>query len=70
MNKETREKTREAFKGAQGDFNAAREKIAALTKESHEKQLAVLTDEQKKKWNELLGEPFEVKFQPRRKSDT
>jgi hypothetical protein len=35
-----------------------REKTAALAKSTEEKLLKVLTEEQKRKWNELLGEPF------------
>jgi hypothetical protein len=35
-----------------------REKTAALTKATEEKLLKVLTEEQKTKWKELLGEPF------------
>jgi ATP-dependent exoDNAse (exonuclease V) beta subunit len=37
-----------------------RDKIAKLRKETGEKVLAVLTDEQKNTWKEMTGEPFEV----------
>jgi hypothetical protein len=36
----------------------AREKMAALAKATEEKLLKVLTEEQRTKWKELLGEPF------------
>ena len=39
-------------------------KIADLRKQATEKAVAVLTDEQKKSWKDLIGEPFEVKFEP------
>jgi Spy/CpxP family protein refolding chaperone len=42
-----------------------RKKLAELTKETKEKVVGVLTDEQKKSWKEMTGEPFEVKFEPR-----
>jgi len=54
---------REAFQGAQGNFQELREKGAALRKESMNKAMAVLTDEQKKTWKSLTGEPFELRFQ-------
>jgi hypothetical protein len=37
-----------------------REKVTALRKETAEKVQAVLTDDQKKAWKNLTGEPFEV----------
>jgi hypothetical protein len=36
-------------------------KIQALTKEASEKVAGLLTEDQKKSWKELTGEPFEVK---------
>lgn len=62
---DAREKARDVFKDAGGDFKAAMEKISTINKESREKQVGVLTDDQKKQWKELTGEPFEVKFEPR-----
>jgi Spy/CpxP family protein refolding chaperone len=44
-------------------------KVQAINKEGMEKASATLTDDQKKAWKELLGAPFEVKFEggpPRR----
>jgi hypothetical protein len=46
-----------------------REKMTALTKEATDKAVAVLTDEQKSKWKELVGEPFTVQqggFRPKK----
>jgi Spy/CpxP family protein refolding chaperone len=63
-----REQSREVFKNAQGNFEEARDKLTKLRKETQEKELGVLTDTQKKKWKELTGEPFEVKFEPRAKN--
>jgi hypothetical protein len=41
-----------------------REKTAALTKATEEKLLKVLTEEQRTKWKELLGEPFKGELKP------
>jgi hypothetical protein len=49
-----------------------REKIANLRKESMEKATEVLSADQKTKWKELTGEPFEVKLEfprPKKKDD-
>ena len=40
-------------------------KMAELRKETLEKAAAKLNDEQQKTWKELIGAPFEVKFEPR-----
>jgi hypothetical protein len=45
---------RELRQGGQSN----QEKIAALRKETNDKVQAVLTDEQKKTWKDLTGEPF------------
>jgi len=62
---------RELFQGAgnqaQGGANRggaeAQQKMTALRKATVEKVSAVLTDEQKQTWKELIGQPFEVQFQ-------
>jgi hypothetical protein len=41
-------------------------RVAALRKETMETATAVLTDDQKKAWKDLTGEPFEVKREPPR----
>ena len=46
-----------------GDFKETQKKITALNKEGVDKAAAVLTDEQKTKWKDLVGEPFEVRFE-------
>jgi hypothetical protein len=43
-----------------GNAEANREKIAALRKQTQERVQGVLTDDQKKSWKELTGDPFEV----------
>ncbi len=58
--------SREIFQNAGGDFQAAREKLRTLRKEKMEAAMKVLTDEQKKAYKESLGEPFEIRFGPRR----
>ncbi len=54
---------REIFQNAQGNFREAGEKAGALRKETMEKVMALLTDEQKKAWKDMTGEPFEVRFE-------
>jgi hypothetical protein len=56
----------EIFKNAGDNREEAMKKITALGKEKMESVAKLLTDEQKKAWKELVGEPFEVKFEPRR----
>ncbi|HXG10669.1 MAG TPA: Spy/CpxP family protein refolding chaperone [Gemmataceae bacterium] len=41
----------------------ARKRVETLKREAMEKANAVLTDEQRKLWKDLLGEPFEMKFE-------
>jgi hypothetical protein len=53
-----RDKIREMFTG--GDREGMREKIESLRKEIDEQVLAKLTDEQRKQFEELKGEPFEM----------
>jgi Spy/CpxP family protein refolding chaperone len=58
----------ELFQGsnARGSFD----KLTALNKETTEKVQAVLTDDQKKTWKDLTGEPFEVTRGQRRRPGT
>jgi hypothetical protein len=55
-----REKIREIFSGGGGNREGMREKIEALRKDVDQEVLAKLTDEQRKKFEELKGEPFEM----------
>ena len=48
------------------DFQKINEIRQAVDKESKEKINATLTSDQKKAWKEMVGEPFEVKFEFRR----
>jgi len=61
----SQEQTREIFQNAGDDRQAAMEKIREHRKETLAKVEGKLTDEQKSKYKELLGSPFEVKFQQR-----
>ena len=49
----------------QGDREGAMKKMAEIRKETLGKASAKLNDEQQKTWKELIGAPFEVRFQPR-----
>jgi hypothetical protein len=51
--------------GGGGDPAAARERMLARRKEAMDKVMAVLNDDQKKAWNEKIGKPFEIKYEPR-----
>jgi Spy/CpxP family protein refolding chaperone len=64
INQETMEATRDAFQNAGDDRAAAMEKVQGLRKEANTKAHALLTEDQKKEWKELTGEPFEFKPEP------
>jgi hypothetical protein len=65
INQESMSQMREIFQSAQDDREGAMKKIAELRKETLEKVAAKLNDEQQKSWKELIGTPFEVKYEPR-----
>jgi Spy/CpxP family protein refolding chaperone len=52
---------------AQADQAAAQKKRAEITKGATEKVTALLTEDQKKEWKELTGEPFDYKPEPFRR---
>lgn len=53
--------------GTGGNIQERFTRIRELTKEAGEKVQKILTDEQKKTWKEMTGEPFTMRFdQPRR----
>jgi hypothetical protein len=56
---------RELFQSAGDDRQAAMAKVQTLRKETNSKVMALMTEDQKKTWKEMTGEPFEVVFQPR-----
>jgi hypothetical protein len=58
----------ELFQG--GNARGSFDKLTALRKETAEKVQAVLTDDQKKTWKDLTGEPFEVTRGQRRRPGT
>ncbi len=49
----------------QAAFKELQTKMAAMRKETLDKITSVLTDDQKKSWKDMTGQPFEVKFEPR-----
>jgi len=51
---------------SQEEREAARKKFTEMNKENMNKVLAALTDDQKKAWKELTGEPIEIQYPPRR----
>jgi hypothetical protein len=56
---------RDLFQSAGDDRQAAMAKVQTLRKETNTKVMALMTEDQKKTWKEMTGEPFEVTFQPR-----
>lgn len=56
---EFRKDTQELFRG--GNFRENFQKSEALYKETMEKAVEVLTDSQKKKWDDMVGEKFEIR---------
>jgi Spy/CpxP family protein refolding chaperone len=61
---EAGEKRREIFQNAGDDRAAAFEKMIALNKETLEKVVGTLNDDQKKTWKDKTGKPFDVKYEP------
>ena len=53
-------KRRDIFQNANGDFQAAGEQVTKLTAEEKDKAVALLTDDQKKKWETLAGKEFKI----------
>jgi len=66
ISEEQSQAIRGAFSGARDDREGAMRKVADARKQANEKAQAVLTDDQKKTWKEMTGEPFEVRFEFRR----
>lgn len=58
-------KMREIFQANQDDRAEAMKQIQALQKETSTKVMALMTDDQKKMWKEMTGEPFEMVMAPR-----
>jgi len=56
---------RELFANMQSDPEGTRAKITEHRKETLTKAESKLTDEQKSTWKEMLGSPFEIKFEQR-----
>ncbi len=55
---ESQASMREIFQGAGDDREGAMKKITELRKETFEKAVALMSDDQKKAWKEMTGEPF------------
>jgi hypothetical protein len=51
--------------GEQRNPEEMRKKMTEMRKETMSRSMEVLTDDQKKQWKEMTGEPFEVKFERR-----
>jgi Spy/CpxP family protein refolding chaperone len=64
INEDFRNEMREAGQANQGDREAFQKKMTELRKDAMDKISAVLTADQKKEWHEMVGEHFEVKFEP------
>ena len=68
ISSDSEKEMRELFQNAGGDRQEAGKKMQALHKETQDKVMSVLTEDQKKSWKDLTGEPFE--FQSRRRPRT
>jgi len=69
INESMREQMRDLFQPG-GDQAENQKKMTALQKETSEKIMAVLTDDQKKSWKDMTGEAFTfTPFQPRRQNN-
>jgi uncharacterized protein YajQ (UPF0234 family) len=56
---------REIQQSAGDDRQAAMQKVQALRTETNTKVMALMSDDQKKAWKEMTGEPFTVTYQRR-----
>ena len=65
INEDLNQSMRDAFSAGQSDREAAMQKITQLRKQGMDKVVALLTDDQKKAWRDMTGEPYEVKFERR-----
>jgi len=65
INESANEKRRELMQGFQDDREGTMKKLAEFNKELMGKVAALMTDDQKKTWKEMTGEPYEIKFEPR-----
>ena len=65
INEEAMSEMREIGQGFQSDREGTMKKMAEHRKATLAKIEAKLTDEQKTTWKEMLGSPFEIKFEPR-----
>jgi len=63
IDREAGQERREIFQETQGDREAMMKKMAELNKKTLAKAEAKLNDEQQKTWKELLGAPFEIKYE-------
>jgi Spy/CpxP family protein refolding chaperone len=61
---EVNEKRRTIMEDAQGDFQAAMGKFRELQNSTREKVMAMMTEDQKKSWKDMTGEPFEMPMGP------
>jgi len=52
------DKTRKALAGSQADVQGRSKKLAEFGKEAETKAMAVLTDAQRKQWEDMKGKPF------------
>jgi len=57
-------KVRNVINSHQGDFEAGVNKVRVIRKQSVDKALTVLTDDQRKAWKQITGTPFDLKFMP------
>ena len=56
-----RKRQKKVYDAAKGDMKEAAPKLAAIGQQANTKAVDVLTPAQKKAWEKLTGEPFEVK---------
>jgi len=62
---ESRTKMQEIFQANQDDRAEMMKQVTAFQKEIGTKAMALMTDDQKKAWKEMTGEPFEMVMAPR-----
>lgn len=65
VNEDLRQTMADAREDFQNDREGAMKQMLEGRKAASEKVMAMLTEEQKSSWKEMVGEPFEVKFERR-----
>jgi hypothetical protein len=65
LSEDMMEQIHQVLENSRGDFQEALARIGGIRLVSLHKALAILSDEQRRTWNELIGKPFDLKYMTR-----